>query len=339
MKSSVTFCASLIVLMGQVTPSAADETYKGQNIDVVIAGNVGAGYDTYARTLMRHMGRHIPGVNGLIARNMPGAGGAVASAWLYNLAPKDGRAIGAIYPGAILNPLLYPEKQFNYDPTAFHYIGSADSSVYICVTFHTSPVKTYEDAKASTALIGAESTGSTFEYAHLHRKAGGVKFNVIPGYKGTGDVMLAMERREVDGLCGLDWSSLKAQRPEWIRDNRLNILVQDALEPSAELTARGVPHSLPLMKEPADRRAAELIFAQQVFGRPYIAPPGTPAGRVEALRKGFTMTMKDEAFLADAKKSRLNIDPASGDRVQRLIHDAFNAPKEIVQRARELISP
>lgn len=330
-------CASLLVIMG--APVEADDLYKGQNIDVVIAGNPGAGYDTYARTMMRHMNRHIPGVSGLVARNMPGAGGAIASAWLYNVAPRDGRVIGAIYPGAILNPLLYPEKKFNYDPTAFRYIGSADSSVYICVTFHTSPVKTYEDAKTSTVLIGAESTGSTFEYAHLHRKAGGVNFKIVPGYKGTGDVMLAMERGEVHGLCGLDWSSLKAQRPEWVRDNLLNILVQDSLEPGKELTDRGVPHSLALMKDPADRRAAELIFAQQVFGRPYIAPPGVPENRIELLRNAFSMTMKDDGFLADAKKSRLNIDPASGERVQRLIEDAFNAPKEIVQRARELISP
>lgn len=320
------------------SPASAESFYKGLSIDFIIGGNAGAGYDTYARSLMRHMGRHIPGSPTFIARNMPGAGGGIASAWLANIAPRDGSAIGAIYPGAIMNPLLQPDRKFNYDPTAFHYLGSSDATVSICATYHTSPVKTYAQARREPAIFGA-ATGSLAEYAYLHKKAGGLKIEIVTGYKGTSDIFLAMERGEVAGICGVPWSSLDAQRPDWIRDNKLNFLVQDALEPNPELSKMGIPPSLELIQNPLDKSAVELILSQQIFGRPYVAPPGTPESRVRILRDAFMATMKDDEFRAEANKLRLIISPTPGERMQELIRGAYGAREDVVARARNLIAP
>ncbi len=320
---------------GQIV--AADNFYEGKSIDFIIGGNAGAGYDAYARMLMRQLGRHIQGSPTFVARNMPGAGGAIASAWLANVAPRDGGTIGAIYPGAIMNPLLQPDRKFNYDPVKFHYLGSADATVSVCATYHSSPVKTYEDARRINAIIGG-SPGAPAEYAFLHQRAGGLKINIVPGYKGTTDILLAMERGEVAGFCGISWSSLNSQRPDWIRDGKLNYIAHDSVEPDAELAKLGAPNSLDLIKDPLDRAAAELIFSQQVFGRPYVAPPGTPENRVAVLRAAFMATMKDAAFLAEAKKARLIIVPTTGERMEELIRRAYGSTKEVVARATQLIA-
>ncbi|MFN3890648.1 MAG: Bug family tripartite tricarboxylate transporter substrate binding protein [Beijerinckiaceae bacterium] len=285
------------------------------------------------------MGRHIHGSPTFVMRNMPGAGGIVAASWLANVAPKDGSTIGAIYPGAIMSPILQPEGKLTYNPALFRYIGSADSSVYVCATYHSSGVKTYADAREKPLVVGASSSGSTIEFANLHIRAGGVKFKAVMGYKGTGDIMLAMERGEVSGLCGLDWASVQAQRPDWLRDGKLNFIVQDSLEPNEELSKRGTPHALTLITDPLDRAAAELVFSQQVFGRPYLAPQGTPEARVAILREAFMKTMTDDEFLSDAKKSRLSIFPSDGVKVEELIRRAFNASEKSILRARELIAP
>jgi tripartite-type tricarboxylate transporter receptor subunit TctC len=266
-KVAVTLAGAFFAWSAPAQIASAENFYEGRNVDFIIGGNPGAGYDTYARTLMRHLGRHIPGSPSFIARNMPGAGGAIASAWLANIAPRDGSAIGAIYPGAIINPLLQPDRKFNYDPAAFNYLGSADATVSVCATYHTSPVKTYEDARRTGAIFGG-SPGAPAEYAFLHRRAGGLKIDIVPGYKGTTDILMAMERGEVAGFCGVSWSSLNAQRPDWIRDRKFNFIAHDAVEADAELTKLGAPNSLALIKDPLDRAAAELIFSQQVFGRP-----------------------------------------------------------------------
>ena len=317
----------------------ADNFYVNRAIEFIVAGNAGAGYDTYARTLARHMGRHIPGSPTFVIRNMPGAGGIVAASWLANVAPKDGSTVGAIYPGSIMSPILQPETKLTYDPASFKYIGSADSSVYLCAIYHTTRVGSYDAARQQPIVVGASSAGSTMEFANLHIRAGGVKFKVVTGYKGTADIMLAMDRGEVEGLCGLDWASAQAQRPDWVRDGKLKFIVQDALVPNEELTKRGTPHSLTLFSDPLDREAAELVFSQQVFGRPYLAPAGTPGARVEVLRAAFMATMKDPGFVADAQKSRLNIAPADGAKVEELIQRAFSASDRTVRRARELIAP
>jgi hypothetical protein len=166
-----------------------------------------------------------------------------------------------------------------------------------------------------------------------------MKAEIVSGYKGTADLMLAMERGEVDGLCGLDWSSLKAQKPDWLRDNKINILVQTALDAEPELNQRGVPEVWKFVKDDQTRQVIELIVAQQIFGRPYIAPPGTPPEQVKTLRDAFMTTMQDKQFLADAEKSRIDVAPSSGEKVQSVVEKLYASPKHIVEKAKAAIQP
>jgi tripartite-type tricarboxylate transporter receptor subunit TctC len=210
----------------------------------------------------------------------------------------------------------------------------------VCTTYETSKIKTFEDAQRQKTVLGASSAGgATRDYGYLHNHTAGTKFEIVTGYKGTVDIALAMERGEVDGMCGWDWSSVKSQKSEWIRDKKVNVLVQVSLEPLEELTERGVPHIWKFVPKEDDRKVAELVVSQQVFQRSYIAPPQTPAEALAILRAAFDATMKDAAFLADAEKLKISIAPLSGGKVQDVIARLYATPKEFVERAKVVIKP
>jgi len=322
------------------TPAAAADYYAGKTIELVVGGDAGGGYDIYARTLARHLGRHIPGNPTVVVKNMPGAGSSRAGVYISTVAPKDGTSIGAMMPGAIIGPLLDDKPNLQFDPTKVLYVGTADSGVRVCTTYETSKIKTFEDAQRQKTVLGASSAGgATRDYGYLHNHTAGTKFEIVTGYKGTVDIALAMERGEVDGMCGWDWSSVKSQKSEWIRDKKVNVLVQVSLEPLEELTERGVPHIWKFVPKEDDRKVAELVVSQQVFQRSYIAPPQTPAEALAILRAGFDATMKDPAFLADADKVKISIAPIQGGKVQDLIARLYATPKEFVERAKAVIKP
>jgi tripartite-type tricarboxylate transporter receptor subunit TctC len=321
-------------------PAFAADFYAGKKIDFIAGSDAGGGYDLYARAIARHLPRFLPGAPIVLVRNMPGAGSGTAAAFLGRIAPKDGTAIGALMPGVIIGPLLEDRPQKLFDPTKFTYLGTADSGTRVCITGEKSKVKTFEEAQKTKAIMGAsQAGGSTRDYAYLHVKAAGAKFEIVSGYKGTNDIILAIERGEVDGLCGLDWTSLKSQRPNWLRDKTVNILVQDGLESEPELDKLGVPKLWQFVKNDEDRQALELIVSQQVFGRPYVAPPGTTPEQVQQLRTAFDDVMKDKEFLEDAEKVRLDVTPVSGEKVQDVVTKLYSAPKEVVDRAKNLIIP
>lgn len=321
-------------------PLQAEDFYAGKTIDFIVGSASGGGYDIYARALARHLPRHIPGSPSIVVKNMPGAGSGRAAAFLASVAAKDGTAIGALFPGAIMGPLLEDRAQALYDPTKLQYLASADSGTRTCATFQSSKIKTFEDALKNKAIMGASAAGgSTRDYANMHRKTTGAKFELVTGYKGTADLGLAMERGEIDGICGWDWASTKSQKPDWLRDGKLNILVQVSLEPDPELTRLGVPEIWKFIAKEDDRKAVELVVTQQVFGRPYVAPPGMPAERVALLRSAFEATMKDRQFLEDAEKSRIDINPSHGRKVQQVVEKVYATPKNIVDLAKELVKP
>ena len=323
----------------QAQAPAAD-FYAGKGITLLIGSDVGGGYDVYARTIGRHLARHIPGAPTITPRNMVGAGSGTAAAAMFTTAPKDGTWIGAIFPGVIIGPILDPKPQTLFDPAKFIYLASADSGTRVCVTGPNSKVKTYADAQKQKTVLGASAAGgSTRDYGAMLKNVAGGQFDIVSGYRGTADLFLAIERGEVDGMCGLDWSSLKAQRPDWLRDKKINILIQTALEEEAELTQMGVPAMWPFVKNDLDRKAAELVVSQQIFGRPYILPPGTPEAQVKILREAFDKTFKDPEFLEDAKKSRIDIAPSSGQAVQDLVARIFSSPPDVVERAKRIIQP
>jgi tripartite-type tricarboxylate transporter receptor subunit TctC len=329
-----------VVALLITAPAPAADFYAGKTIDLIIGGDVGGGYDIYARAIARHLPRFIPGNPTIVPKNQPGAGSGRAASSLYSVAPKDGSTMGAVFPGAIMGPLLDDRAQALYDPTKFQYLASADNATRVCISHARSKIKRFEDALSQKAIMGASAAGgSTRDYVNMLKKTAGAKFELVAGYKGTADIFLAMERGEVDGMCGLDWASLKSQRPDWVRDGTVNILVQTNLEPEPELAKFGVPQVQGFIRSVDDKKAVELILSQQVFGRPYIAPPGAPAEAVGILRTAFAATFADKEFLADAERTRIDVAPSAGERVQRLVEALYAMPKATVERAKELVKP
>ena len=331
---------ALAAALAGLRPATAQEFYAGRSVDLVIGTDVGGGYDIYARLLARHLHRFIPGSPSIVPKNLPGAGSARAASFLSAVAPKDGSVIGTIFPGAVMAPLLEERAQAVYDPTRFAYLASADSATRVCITHQRSAIRRIEDAFARTSIMGASAAGgSTRDYAVMHRKSTGARFEVVAGYKGTADIFLAMERGEVDGMCGLDWTSLRSQRADWVHNRTVHILLQVALEPEPELSALGVPTIMPYVRDAEDKRAVELVIGQQVFGRPFLAPPGTPAERIGLLRSAFAAAMRDPELIADAERTRVVVAPSTGEAVQALVAKIYSASKATVERARELIRP
>ena len=321
-------------------PAKAADYYAGKQIEMLIGADVAGGYDIYARAVARHMGKFIPGNPNIIARNQPGAGSAIVGGQLFKVSPKDGTVIGAMMPGAIMGRLLDERASNLFDPTKFIYIGTADSGTRVCMTYAASPIKTYEAALKEKLIMGAsQAGGATRDYLVMHNLATGTKFDIVSGYKGTAEIMLAMERGEAGGLCGLDWSSLKSQKGDWVRDKKLNILMQDALDPEPELTAMGVPQIWPFIKNETDKRAVELILSQQLFGRSYVVPPGTNPEAVEILRDAFNKTMQDKDFIADAERLRIGITPSTGAKLQDVVQRVHGSDKTVIERAKKLIEP
>ena len=292
-KSSLFALGLSAMLAWPANPASAQTSLEGKSLSIVIGTDAGGGYDLYARMLGRHIMRHLPGKPTIVPQNMPGAGSMKAAEYLHNIAPKDGTAIGLIFPGAILEPLLGDRAKFRYDPNNLQYLGSADSGVRLCITHKSSKVKTFEDAQRIPANMGGSAAGSsTTDYAQMLNALAGAKFKIINGYKSSLDTVLAAERGEVDGLCGYDSNSFRAQRPAWFGTAESNMIVQTSLEPGAELTKMGVP-SIWKYVTSENRAVMELILSQQEFHRPFVAPPGVPAPMLATLRAAFMATMKD----------------------------------------------
>lgn len=322
------------------SPASAADFYAGKTLRYIVGADVGGGYDIYVRTIARFLPKHIPGNPTIVVQNMPGAGSGKAATYMQNVAPKDGTVIAALMPGAVIGKLLDDKATDQFDPTKFIYLATADSGTRVCVTIGSSKIKTMEDAmKLPTSMGASQSGGSTVDYAAMMDHAAGAKLKIVSGYKGTAEIGLAMERNEVDGLCGWDWASLKSQKPDWVREKKINILVQFGAEPEQELQDMKIPRFTDFVKNEADRKAVEVVVSQQIFGRPYVAPPGTPEAEVKILRDAFTATLKDPAFLEDAKKARIDITASSGEKVQSVVRDVYASPADVIARAKALIKP
>jgi tripartite-type tricarboxylate transporter receptor subunit TctC len=323
-----------------VAPATAADFYAGKTLNFIVGTDVGGGFSIYARMIGKYLGRYIPGNPTVLVKNMPGAGGSTASAYLYRIAPKDGTAILSVSPNAILGKLL-DDTQTQYDPTKFLYLAGAERGTRLCMTFHTSKVKTFDDALTQKVVIGATSAGSpTREYAAWHKHATAAKLEIVSGYKGPPELFIAMERGEIDGVCGLDWSALKAQQPEWLRQKKLNLLVQDSIEPEPELAALGVPTPWKYISDDTDRKAVALMVSfQQAFGKAYLAPPGVPAEQVKTLRDAFAGVLRDPELRAEAEKLRVEIAAQTGEDIQGVLETAYAAPAIVVDRLKKIVEP
>ena len=325
---------ALLLLLASLAPGRADSVadfYSGRTVEVQVGYSTGGGYDIYARMLARHMGRFIPGNPTLVPKNMPGVGSLRLANWLANAAPRDGSVFGTIGRGTAFDPVLgQPGAQFT--ASDFTWLGSMNQEVSVCVSWHDSGVATFQDLLTKELLVGAVSfNDDTGQFAKVLNTVLGTKLKIVAGYPGGNDVVLAMERGEVKGRCGWSWSSVLAAHMAWWKDKKINILVQLALNKHPDLP--GVPLVTELAKNPAQRQMLRMIFARQVMGRPFVAPPGVPAERVAALRKAFMETLTDKEFLADAKKARLEINPADGDKVEELVKEIYATPADVAKQA------
>ncbi len=321
-------------------PAQAQDYFAGKTIDILVGSDPAGGYDTYARVLGRHIPRYIPGTPVIAVKNQPGAGSARTAGIIARIAPKDGTNIGAIFPGVVVGPLLDNKTKWQFDPSQFVYLGSADSGTRVCLTSATSKIKSFDDARANKTILGASAQGgSTRDYAYVLNHTAGSRFEVVSGYKGSADILLAVERGEVDGMCGFDFASLKSQRSSWITEKKVNIILQTAIDGEAELDRMGVPLVWKYVKDERDKRAIELIVSQQIFGRPFILPPGSTPEAVKILRDAFMAALADKDLLADAVKSRIDIQPSNGDKVQALVQKLYKLPQETLDRAQRIIQP
>ena len=332
--------AALIAALSlAVTRAPAAEFYEGKTITIVVGSDVGGGFDAFARMLARHLGRAIPGQPAVVVENMPGAGGAIAAGHVYSKAAKDGTVIGALNPGGLLTPLFEGRTGY-FDTTKFRYLGSANASARLCISQKTSRVKTYAAATKEKVIVGAGAVGSAaFDYAYLHKAVHNGNFTIVAGYKGMAEILLAMERGEVEAVCGLDWSSLKAQRPNLQRDGTFNLLLKVAVQPDAELDALNIPDAASFASNERNRAIGDLVASQQIFGRPYVLTPGVPAERVEILRTAFDAVMRNSQFVSEASAAGLTIDPANGASVEKAIQTMYAAPASIIEGARNAIRP
>lgn len=330
--------AGIVAAAGSIGSDAQAQSvadfYKTKRVTVYIGYGAGGGYDRYGRILSRNMGAFLPGKPRMIAKNMPGAGSIKLANALYNTFPKDGSVIGIIGRGVPMEP-LFGRKGPRFDATKFNWIGSLNNEVSTCVSWHKTGVKTIEDAKNKELIFAATAQGSDgVDFAVIMNNIIGTKFRVITGYPGGSTLTIAMERGESTGRCGWSWSSVKSTRPDWLRDKKINILVQMALKKHPEISS-DVPLVMDLAKNERDRKILRLIFARQTMGRPFVAPPKVPADRVAALRKAFDAMSTDPGFLKKAKRGKMEIQPASGAEIEKLIADVYATPEDIVKAAAE----
>jgi len=330
--------AALLVAVPFSAPASAqsvEEFYKGKTITLSIGFDTGGGYDIYGRLLSRHMGKYIPGRPAIIVQNMPGAGSLRAAQHLFSLAPKDGTALGTFGRQMGIAPLLGTSAQ--YDGTKLTWIGSITNEVSTCVAWHTATVKTWADMLEKPITLGGDGPGADPDvFALLYRNVFDAKIKLVSGYHGTTPIILAMERGEVDGLCGYSWSTIRSKHQPWLQAKTINILVQAGLKKDAEIA--DVPLVLDMAKTEEQRQILKLILTSQETARPFAAPPGLPADRAATLRAAFDATMKDPEFLAEAKKLNLDVNPLSGTTIASLLTELYAMPKSVIEKAAQAVS-
>ncbi len=304
-------------------------------VSLYVGYSTGGGYDVYGRIVARHIGKYLPGKPNVVVNNMPGAGSMRLANWLYTVAPKDGTAFGTVARGVAFDTLL-GNPGANFDATKFNWIGSANDEVSVCVAWHTSGVTSFEQTKTKELIVGGTGgSADTDQFPKVFNGVLGTKFKIVVGYPGGNDINLAMERGEVQGRCGWSWSSVTATQPEWLKAKKINVLVQLSLNKHPELP--DVPLIMDLARTPLEKGVFQLVFARQVMGRPFLAPPGVPADRVAAMRKAFMDTMKDKDFLSEAEKGKLEINPVPGETVQKVVVDAYAMPPEVIKKTAEVL--
>jgi tripartite-type tricarboxylate transporter receptor subunit TctC len=317
-------------------PAAAQDAvadfYRGKQVSILVGFTPGGSSSLYAQALARHMGRYLPGSPSFIVQHVPGAGGLLLANNVANTVPRDGTAFAITGRTAAIEPLL-GNKNAKFDGRQFNWIGTANVEYTTCSLWHTAKAKTLQDAMRIETVVGGSGADATeVIFPKAANKLTGTKFKVVLGYHGSTEILLAMERGEVEGFCGIGWTFLKLRKGDWLKDKKINILYQMSLEKHPELP--DVPAIIDHARTPDDRKVFEFLFAPQEMGRPFFAPPGVPAERVKALRDAFARTFQDPAFLAEAEKMGVEVQHVGGAAIQALLEKIYASPKEIIDRAK-----
>ena len=331
-------CALVCASGSAAQADAVADFYKGRTVTVVVSSSAGGGYDTLARAVARHIGKHLPGHPVFVVRNMPGAGGMTASNFLFTNADKDGSVIGLVQNNTPFEP-LFGTREARYDPVKFNWLGSPSVETAMVLLWHAVPVNSIEDLRQREVAVGVSGANSTPAFfTRLLNATLGTRMKAVNGYPGQNDVLLAMERRELDGHPIAFMSALTSTRPTWLRDKTAKAIVQYGPEKHAELG--GVPFAPDLVGNAEDRLVMEAAFAPLALGRPFLAPPNVPAERVAALRAAFAATMADPAFLAEGERIGLGLNaPRSGAQIQEVMERAYRSPPAVIDRLRQLNTP
>jgi tripartite-type tricarboxylate transporter receptor subunit TctC len=313
---------------------AAENFYKGHSISLIIGFGVGGGYDLYGRLISRFLGKYLPGNPGIIPQNMTGAGSLRAVNYLYSVAPKDGSVIGTFSRTLVLAPLL---NAADFDSRRFTWLGSAAQEVVVCFTSHTSPIRTWTDFLSSPSSLGGE--GATAEpdiYALFMKNVFGAKVKLVSGYRGTNDIFLAIERGELDGACGISWGTIASLHPDWIRDRKINVIVQAGLRKHPDLA------DVPILTEETSNQEQEqmirLLLTPLAMSRPFAAPPNIPADRKQALIAAFEKAASDPQFKIEAEQMKLDVDLVTAGVMEKMLAEAYATPKALLAKTANAIS-
>jgi tripartite-type tricarboxylate transporter receptor subunit TctC len=334
----LSLCVFAAAYASQAKADAVADFYKGRAVTVVVSSSAAGGYDTLARALARHMGKHLPGNPAFIVRNMPGAGGMTATNFLYNNADKDGSVIGLVQNNTPFEP-LFGTREARYDPVKFNWLGSPSSETAMVLLWHTVPVSTLAELRSREVAVGVSGANSTPAFfTRLLNATLGTKMKPINGYPGQNDVLLAMERRELDGHPSAFFSSVRSTRPTWLREKTAKAILQYGPEKLAELP--DVPFAPDLVTSDEDKLTMQAAFAPLALGRPFLIPAGVSAERVAALRAAFAATMADAEFLAEGERMGLGLNaPRTGAQIQEVMERAYQSPPAVIERLRQLNTP
>jgi tripartite-type tricarboxylate transporter receptor subunit TctC len=339
-RHSLKAAACLVFVVSLKTASAgaqsATDFYRGKQITLMVGSSPGGGYDAVARAVARHLGQLIPGNPSIIVQNTPGGGSITMSNRIFRAESQDGTVLGLVQRGVLLAQLIkQPNVQF--DITKFNWIGSVSPDTSLVVAWNTAPVKTVQDLFVKQLIVGGTGATSDLEAsARLLNATIGTKFKIVSGYPGQADVLLAMERGEIQGSADWSWSEIKTRNANYLEDKKINLILQNALRKAPDLP--DVPLAMDFMNNETDRRAAELYFGLKQVARPVLAGPGVPADRVEALRKAFIALKGDAEFKADAKRIGLD-DPTPAGEIDNFVNLAAAASPEVAGRLTEILNP
>jgi tripartite-type tricarboxylate transporter receptor subunit TctC len=315
---------------------ATDDFYRGKTVRVVIGFSAGGGFDIYGRIVARYIGRHIPGNPTVIPQNMPGAGSLKSANYIYNVAPKDGTVFGIFARGIPMERLLGREAGHEFDATKFTWLGSVTDEPSVCVFWAKSGIRTWQDMRTKPFKVGgAGATSDQDIYANVLHNMFHLPGRLITGYPGGAEVVLAMEKGEVDGRCGWSWSSLISRDRQLLDQRLISIPVQLGVERNPDLP--NVPLVMDLTADARQKLALKLIFSRQVMARPFAAPPGIPQARVNALREAFDATMKDHEFIAETTRLGLEVHPVSGPKLEQMVKEIYAYPADVVKLAADAI--